>query len=435
VQIRRRWGYVTVALSVLVVARLALQALFVPAYEGPDEPGHLARAVAFADRPFRNAFIGEPVDSSIIAGIAARPCGPALRQFHQCPPFGTEPAAFNLLHPLPKLSGTRSDPNPENNQPPLSYFVMGLILRVARRLSGLFTAPEPRLLFGRLTGVTLVACALFLPLRRIAARRSPSFAITGLLLMLLPGAAESLARCANDGPVFLWSAVLVEGLISGLSAPLVCGVLAAGPLIKQTALPVVAVAVVWLWCGGRKRTAIGGLAAAAVVFPVQLLRGWRWGGNYELNRTLPGIAEPPARIALGFLRSVYTFIKTTFWLGEWTFFRAPLWLVIVYFLLIAVLLGVARIRSAPRSPSAHAAGCVIAVMGIVTFIIVNRRFFGGWGGVGGWYVWSWIPWLAVAWNDCLEVRNRALPALIVATASFVVIANWIYFFRALQIYR
>ena len=50
------------ALAVAVVARLALHALFLPAFEGPDEPQHLARIRDFEVRPPAEAFAGTLTD-------------------------------------------------------------------------------------------------------------------------------------------------------------------------------------------------------------------------------------------------------------------------------------------------------------------------------------------------------------------------------------
>ena len=52
--------------------------------------------------------------------------------------------------------------------------------------------------------------------------------------------------------------------------------------------------------------------SACLVFPVQALRGWPWGGTYEFNRMLPGIHESVPHAALGLARSAYTIVKTVF---------------------------------------------------------------------------------------------------------------------------
>jgi hypothetical protein len=154
-----------------------------------------------------------------------------------------------------------------------------------------------------------------------------------------------------------------------------------------------------------------------------------------MNRVLPGIAEPPAAIVVGVLRSIYAFLKTTFWLGGWSFVRAPMSLVAVWFLLIAALLLTSRAR--PRSPNTipHVGGLLVAVAGIALFLTAHRRYWGQWGGVAGWYAWGWSPWLALAWNDCFRTSRRAAEVLLPATAAFVVVANWIYFREILGLYR
>ncbi len=82
----------------------------------------------------------------------------------------------------------------------------------------------------------------------------------------------------------------------------------------------------------------------------------------------------------------------------------------------------------------HLAGAAVAVAGIVTFILANRRFFGGWGGVGGWYLWGWTPWLLIAFDDLLRVSRRAWRFLLPATAIFAVVSNVIYLIRAFRLY-
>src|SRR5258708_5321210 len=159
----RRTSRALLALAVLAIGRLVFHAVFLPAYEGRDEPHHLGRIAAFADHPFREALAGAPLDGSITRAVESRPCGPTVRRVAPCPPFGGSPAAFNLLHPLPKLPDPRGLPNPENHQPPLFYIVAGLILRAATRLdpSGWLAAPDVRLLAARLFSVALVALAVF----------------------------------------------------------------------------------------------------------------------------------------------------------------------------------------------------------------------------------------------------------------------------------
>lgn len=423
---------VLAALAVLVIARMAFHALFLPAYEGPDEPHHLGRIVAFAEGPFLAALAGVPLDGSIARAVELRPCGPGRRP---CPAFGTAPGAFNLLRPLPKQAAPAAAPNPENHQPPLYYLVAGLLLRVLTRLdpTGWLGTPDVRLLWGRLLSVGLVALALVLPLRVLFRTRSSSVAAAGLLLLLLPGASEALARCSNDAAVFCWSAFLL--LAMDRRAPLwrICVLLACGPLIKLTALPIAIYAVASLWRRTHRSGALLGAASACLVFLVQASRGWLWGGTYEFNRPLSGIHESLPRAAQGLSRSLYTFIKTIFWLGGWSFFRAPVALVIAWFLLILGFLAAVRLRPvASRAP--HAAGAAAAVLGCVVFFIGNRRFYGEWGGVGGWYVWDWAPWILLAFDDLGSLSALARRILLPATALFAAVANAVYFQMAIRLY-
>jgi hypothetical protein len=421
------------ALATLVIARLAFHALFLPAYEGPDEPHHLGRIAAFADAPFRIAFAGTPLDGSIIRAVELRPCGP---ERHPCPPFGTAPGAFNLLHPLPKQIDSRATPNPENNQPPLFYLIAGLLLRMMAwfRPSGWLAAPDARLLWARLFSVALVALAILFPLRLLVRERPRPLVAAGLLFLLLPGASESLARCSNDAAVFCWAAFLVFAINRRAPLVVVCILLAIGPLLKLTAFPVAAFAIVSLWTQGRRGGALVGLVSACLVFPVQASRGWLWGGTLEFNRRLPDINESLSHTALGIARSLYTIVKTIFWLGGWSFFRAPALLVIAWFLLLALFPVVARFRGGGAFTWPHAAGAAVALLGCAVFIVGNRRFYGDWGGVGGWYVWGWAPWVLIAFDDLLSVPSKASHVLLSATAAFVAAANADYFLIAFRIY-
>ncbi len=282
--------------------------------------------------------------------------------------------------------------------------------------------------------MAFVSLAIFFPLRALLRKRSRSVAAAGLLLLMLPGASEALARCSNDAAMFCWSALLLYAVCRRASLSWTCLLLAVGPLLKLTALPVGAFAAAALWQQGRRRGALLGAVISGLVFPVQALRGWLWGGTYEFNRTLPGIQETLGHAALGFTRSVYTIVKTAFWLGGWSFFRAPALLVIAWFLLLAGFLAAARLRPDPAARWPHVIGAAAALIGCVIFIIGNRRFYGDWGGVGGWYLWDWAPWILIALHDLLFVPAGARRVLLPATVAFVVVANLVYFGIAFRFY-
>ena len=83
-------------------------------------------------------------------------------------------------------------------------------------------------------------------------------------------------------------------------------------------------------------------------------------------------------------------------------------------------------EAAPARLAAHAAGLACAAAGFCVFALANRRFYGVWGGVAGWYLWGWSPWLAVAADDLGSIGPRAARPLLVAEAAFVVVANAVW---------
>ncbi|HKD16381.1 MAG TPA: hypothetical protein VKG23_00840 [Thermoanaerobaculia bacterium] len=407
------------ALAILVVARMTFHALWLPAFEGPDEPHHLGRIVAFASEPFAEAFAGARVPAAVVAAVRAYPCAPVLAHAYGCGPFSERTGAFDLLRPGPPAAAAEAVPNPEANQPPLFYLAAGLPLRLATRGAG----PAAVLLAMRLLSVALVALALFGPMRVATRGWSDEARAAGLLALLLPGASEALARASNDAAVFLWAACVVAVLIGRPRTGTVVLLLAAGPLLKLTAIPIVAFAVVALWWDGRRGAAAAGAAASLAVFPVQLLRGWRFGGTVELNRATAPIAEPGWHAAVGFARSAYAFVKTAFWVGGWSELRPPAWLAAAYFVLLIAAVLASRRATPPTRLSAHRVGLAVAAAGFIVFAVANRRLYGDWGGVAGWYLWDWSPWLATAAADLIRVRPRAVPPLVAAAAVFAAVSN------------
>ena len=179
----------------------------------------------------------------------------------------------------------------------------------------------------------------------------------------------------------------------------------------------------------RSRALAGAAAAAAlVVVPVQALRGWMWGGTLELNSPGSPLVETFAGAVAGFLRSAYAFVKTAMWVGGQSLRRPPRWLVVAYF---AWLAAVAARRSAERraggarSPTPRPRPP--AAVGFAVFAVANRRFYGVWGGVGGWYLWTWSPWIAEAASDLASIPPRPAQALLWLEAALVAAANaaWI----------
>jgi len=419
-------------LAVLVVARFALHAVFLPVFEGPDEPFHLARAAAFADAPLGEALSGRMLPPEIVEAVLANPCGPDLSRLG-CRPFDGSGASFNVTRFAPRGRPAVSVENYEAHHPPLSYLVAGALLRSLEGVTGRMR-PESRLLVLRLLSVLFTTVALFGPLRRLSGNWPPVLRAVGLLALLTPGAAEALARCSNDALLFLWASSVAWALLErphGAALPLL---LSAGPLVKLTALPVVLFGAVVLWRSGRRTAASAGLLGALLVFPLQLLRGWTWGGILELSRPGSAFLEPVGTAVAGLGRSAYTFLKTTFWLGGWSFFRAPVPLVAAFALLVLGWAVCLRARPDARRRLAHASALSVALAGYVAYAVGNRRLFGVWGGTGGWYFWGWTPWLALACEDLLVLRRDAVPLLLGATCVFVLLANVLWFHRALLLY-
>jgi hypothetical protein len=417
------------ALAVLVVARMAFHALWLPAFEGPDEPHHLGRIVGFASEPFTEAFAGARVPAAVVSAVRAYPCSPVLARAYGCGPFSERPGAFDLLRPAAPAAAADAVPNPEANQPPLFYLVAGLLLRPAAGAD-----PAAALLAARLLSVALVALALFGPLRAATRDWSDEARAAGLLVLLLPGASEALARASNDAAVFLWACVVMAVLQGRPRTGTVVLLLAAGPLLKLTAIPIVVVAVVAVWQDGRRVAAAAGAVASLAVFPIQGLRGWLWGGTVELNRAAAAISEPGWRAAGGFLRSAYAFVKTAFWVGGWSGLRPPAWLAAAYFVLLGAAVLASRRRPDARRASAHAAGLAVAVLGFAVFAVANRRLYGMWGGVAGWYLWDWSPWLATAAADLVRIRPRSVTALVAATAVFAAVSNAVWLAAHVRFY-
>jgi hypothetical protein len=406
-------------LAAAVVARMAFHALYLPAFEGPDEPQHLARIADFAQKPWPEAFAGKQVDAVIVASVLAHPCP---RPEIGCPSYASTPGTFNLLRaPAVSAAPAAAIPNEESKQPPLFYLAAGLPLR----LLGLRPDSAGMLLYARLFSVLLVAIALWGPLRRIF-EASPAAAAAGLIALLSPGAAEAFARCSNDAAVFLWAAAVLAALERRPAPAVMALLLAAGPMLKLTALPVAAFAAGTLWFEGRRAAALGGATASLLVFPVQALRGWIGGGALELHRDRPEIVETVGGWIAGFAQTAYTLVKAPFWAMGWRLLRPPDPLLAVHLGLVLAFVLALRFSPRPRRVGAHLLAASVVVAGTVVFAVATRRYFGAWGGVTGWYVWDWSPWLAVAALDLFRIERRFVRPLLAVEALLVCAANVVW---------
>ncbi len=414
------WPVGQALLAAAVLAKLLLLALALPAFEGTDEPFHLDRARAFAEAPLAEGWSGRPLDPAVVAAVRASPCGADLRRPFACPAWGGGSAWFNVLRPA---DGTAKPSTPvanyQDHQPPLYYAVAGAVLRLAVPEAG----PRLQLLALRLLAVLLVLTGAGVAYRFLGAE----LRLALLTVLLLPGAAEALVRAGQEAAVFLWCAVMLAmvagsgggcgkggeagALRPGPGRPLFAvGLLllaAAGPLIKLTAVPIVAFAALQrLWHGRRwegAAVAFGGL----VVFPLQLARGWALGGTLEFNAPPPaGATAPWWEPVLGVAHSAYTFLKTALWLGGWSVFRPPAWVLVAAALVVVAWFFMARPRRPPRDLFPHLGAFLLAAAGFVAFAVGKHRVFGVWGAVGGWYLWGWLPWLLLAHRDLVRLSYR-----------------------------
>ena len=375
----------------LVALKLLFHAAYVPVWEGPDEPFHLARVRGT-----------EFVSEDIVRSVHEHPCAPDVQRGFGCAPFGGGSTGAQ----------PRSIRNYEFHQPPLYYLI-------GRPVIAMFEGAVQQLYAMRVLSVVLVLIGIFF-LR--------SNADAWLLIMLLPGASEALARCANDAGVFAWCAFVMWAIARKAPTPVLAALALAGPLVKLTAIPVVAFVIAWAYVNRDVWHAVLIASLGLFFIPLQQARGFRWGGTVEMNAAAPVAHDSALEWTIGFTRSTYTFLKTTIWLGEWSFFRAPLWL--LGFAALFVLLWSVSIRLHLRKE--HLAGLAVACLGTAAFFISHRRLWGQWGGVGGWYAWGWFPWLAVAVRDVTTVRRTKV--LWISGVAFVIVANVAWFAIARQVY-
>jgi len=424
-----------VALAVVVSLRLIVHALYVPAYEGPDEPFHLAKIVAFEDAPTDSGRREAFVDPEIVASVARHPCGPDLHRAIGCRPFIRHPAEVDAPTLTPGALDLSRVRNYEAHQPPLYYVATGAIERIVDPLRPPHEqAAIWQLSVARLSSVLLVIIAVAWPMQAIAASLGWRWYCASMLVLLVPGASESLARCANDACVFAWSAFAMLA-VRRRSGPCALVFIAfVGPLAKLTAVPVVVFLVVWAW---MTRSAWQGLAVgfvSALIIPIQWLRGYAWGGTVELNGDLSATSESLATACVGFVRSAYTFAKTTFWLGEWSVFRAPVWLLVLVGAFVALCVASLKIRDDWRNRIPESISLIVAAASCAVWFVAHRRFWGGWGGVGGWYAWGWFPWLAVVIASLVAVREKWRRPLFAVGAIIVVVSNVAWFVVAQGVY-
>jgi len=423
---------------ILLASRFLAQAVFVPPYEGPDEPFHLARVLAFFDSPWSEAWAGDSVPARVVSSVRELPCGPDLARAFGCPPFSEGRSGSTASTTLPDATPY---PNYEAHQPPLYYLAGAGALWAGSPLARMLGLDPLRPIVAlrslRLLGVLLATGGTYLVLFVVGRDWSPEARLLSGAFLLFPGASESLVRAANDVGVFGWSAAVMalaaRERLSSWRLGLACLL---GPLVKLTALPIVALAVASSWRRGERRSALAAGLLGLGFLPVQWARGFDWGGTVELNASASHALPGPVATVVGMAESVAVTVKTAFWLGGWSFFRAPAWLMPLT--LAAVLLAVTKNRVRLRLPSgalAHAAALAVAAAGVVHFCRKHFEYFGVWGGVGGWYFWGWAPWIAVLARESLSFEKEAGERTAFRAALLsAVLWNIVWFTRAWALY-
>lgn len=422
--------------GLLIVAAAAIYvayATFLPAFEGPDEPFHLSRALDLARGHFVAGWRADHLGDDVTSALARFACGPDLHRVFDCPPFATEVDRSwgNLLSESPS-GPTRAlerepYPNYERQHPLLGYLVWSIPVAV---VDGLVESWDPvrrvaaAQLTIRITNLTILAIALLGPGRRLIAPWSIEARLLAMGIMLLPGAVETLARGGLEALVFSWSVWFVEDSVREGPRPGRILVLAAiGPLIKLTAIPVVAFGAMTVWWRRQKRLAVGIVASSMAVYMERLLGGYLGGGVLDLHGGY-STHDPGGVLEMlqGIGWSMLVTMKSAAWLGGWSFFRPPLWVVALLVGSVGVLSLRVRLAAATdRSVTLAGLGAAaVAITGHAVFSVAVYRVFGSWA-VGGWYVWAWFPMAAVAAERSLAWR-RPVPTWVWLAAGISLLA-------------
>jgi hypothetical protein len=428
----------------LVIAAYSCYALFLPAFEGPDEPFHLSRALDFAQGRFWEGWYADHLNNDLLGAVSSFPCGPDLQKAFGCSALASrESSAWgNLLDPpneVTRRQVSSSYPNYERQHPVLGYLVWSAPVAAVEH----FSAGRPATrrvaaaqLAVRFVNLAILGLALLGPGRRLVKAWSEKARLVAGGILLLPGAVETLARGGLEALVLAWSLWFVEECLRESPRTLLFFCLAAiGPLIKLTAVPVVAFGAMTAWWGRRRALALGVVAAGASVYLERLLRGYLAGGVLDLHS---GYAAHDPGSWLDILRglgwSMLVTAKSAVWLGGWSFFRPPNWVLALVVASILALLS--RLRRAVDGDfavrRAALGAAAVAVGGHAVFSVAVYRVFGSWA-VGGWYVWAWFAVAAIAAERSLDWR-RPLPRWLLPAAGLVLIvvdvAWWISADRA-----
>ncbi|MBL8111980.1 MAG: DUF2142 domain-containing protein [Acidobacteria bacterium] len=399
----------------LLAKGLVFAALW-PAFEGPDEPFHLSRVLDLAegrlDR-WRGVALREDVDRA----IRSVPCGEALQAGFGCPPHEAGGSFGNVFASRVGEAPGAPAVNYESQQPVLGYALAAPFVAL---WPGATASPFVALFAYRIFSLLAFAAGLAICLRVLPPGRHLDW---GLLVLLLPGATEGLVRASNDAVSFLFTALLVAGLQGARGTSLWAAV---GVATKLPGLGPALGACAELWSRGlRPRAAATLVAVLAAVGALLATRGL---GAATYGRR-PILDEGPVGIVVGLAKSGYGVVKTALWLGGWTGFRpGPLSLA-----LMTIGLAIALVVIVPGlERDLRWVGAVVIVAGTLAIAVGNRGVFGVWGGLGGWYVWTWFPWLWRLAAD--DAGQRVKPWHVAVTAVVVAALNVTWLAPALAVF-
>lgn len=348
-----------------LLLRLAFYASTLPLWEGVDEWAHFAIAQSVALRGELLGMRDRPIPRNIEASLRIVPLPWELRRLD--PPSVTHDAFWQLpeaarrdrkaaLLAIPRewalQDGSGAFSNYEAQQPPLYYWLVAPVVRLAR---GGTLAQQ----VAAVRWVSILLASLIVPLVYSIGREifdDERMALgCAAIVAVMPGFAAVAARVGNDGlAAVLFAALIWSGLRAwrGEATIPVAVWLGLGLLTKAfflTAIP----AVVWLfWRRGAWR---------AAVLPV-LIAGWWYvrnalaEGSLLTSGSMAGVKVSPVAVlgnvpSVPWFRAVDAALFSHIYCLGWSWLTVRSWIYHVFYLVLtAALLGLWRRRRRPGIP-------------------------------------------------------------------------------------
>ena len=342
---------------------------FVPLWEGYDEWAHFAYIQQLAVSGEWLVDRDEMISREVGTSLRLAPVPWELRTYQE--PSVTEDTYWRLPEParierqrqlvnLPMSWGRERDGGGlriyEALQPPLYYWAMSAVYRMAAKLSLLdrvYLLRYVSLLLG-----SLLVPLTYLIVRRVAAERVAL--VASVLVTLMPELMVNLCRVGNEClGIVLYSCFTllclelfggVPGKMLGLRVGVVLGL---GLLTKAyflTALPAVAVLFLWMFWRTKTRAYVmcQGIAAAGSAL---LVAGWWYHHNLVTTGTLSGLSESVSllhytpedyldgALRLPWLRAVDSILVSHIWYGAWSSLLVRSWIYHFFFGVIAAVVA------------------------------------------------------------------------------------------------